>query len=56
MAYQPEGFFLLFAQLRGEGVNEIVWIIGGGGGELCTETMSAVYTVPKPEVNCFVDI
>ena len=80
MAYQPEGFFLLFAQLRGEGVNEIVWIIGLGGGgvggggggwggggggqvhicvqrfELCTETMSAVYTVPKPEVNCFVDI
>ena len=32
MAYQPEGFFLLFAQLRGEGVNEIVWIIGLGGG------------------------
>ena len=70
MAYQPEGFFLLFAQLRGKGVNEIVWIIGLGGGgvneivwiiglggfELCTETMSAVYTVPKPEVNCFVDI
>ena len=55
MAYQPKGFFLLFAQLRGEGVNEIVWIIGGGV-ELCTETMSAVYTVPKPEVNCFVDI
>ena len=27
-----------------------------GGFELCTETMSAVYTVPKPEVNCFVDI
>ena len=31
----------------------LVW---GGGFELCTETMSAVYTVPKPEVNCFVDI
>ena len=24
--------------------------------ELCTETMSAVYTVPRPEVNCFVDV
>ena len=46
----------------------LVWggVGGGGGGgqvhicvqrfELCTETMSAVYTVPKPEVNCFVDI
>ena len=40
------------------------WFGGGWGGggqvhicvqrfELCTETMSAVYTVPKPEVNCF---
>ena len=38
----------------GGGENKIVWIIGGF--ELCTETMSAVYTVPKPEVNCFVDI
>ena len=51
------GFLSAFCPIKGGGGKwDCMDYWFGGGFELCTEAMSAVYTVPKPEVNCFVDI